>query len=355
MHKNYFQINNPKKQRLFYIDYLRIICCFFVILIHVAVEYHGFNINSHEWKIVYFYEGISRFSVPVFFMISGTLFLGRELSFKIIIRKYIKNILIHLLFWSTIYSFADSNTQKRDIKKKIIQIIKGHYHLWYLFAIMGLYIVIPFNREIIKNEKIVNYLIFFNTIVVFIIPNYIHIICNYSNDLCKLSNYLFSVINLNTLTVNNFYFILGYFLNIKKGIKKKIIIIIYINGLIGLIFTTKISYNFSIIKKKKIMYFSPNCLNIFFYAIGIFLFFKNHFNWLIKLKKGIIQKLAKYTFGIYLIHPLVIEKTMKTHNIFKFNLNVIFLIPIINLIIFLVSLIICIILNNIPLIGKYLI
>ena len=342
-----------KEPRFIYFDYLRIICCFFVIMIHVSFQYRRFNINSYECKIAYFYDGISRFSVPNFFMMSGTLFLKKDLSFKIIVRKYIKNILIHLLFWSMFYAFIGSKRQNIDIKIKIIQIIKGHYHLWYLFATIGLYILIPFTKELIRNYKLFDILIAFNIIFLFIIPNYIYIFRYYSQTLFALFNDVFSMVSLNTLTVNNFYFIFGYYLNIKKGMKKELIIILYIAGLIGLFFTTILSYNFSVTKKEKIMFFNPKNFNILFYSTGIFLLFKNHFNFTSKTK--ITQKLAKFTFGIYLIHPFIIERIIKKYNIFNFHLNTVLIIPIINLFIFLLSLIICIILNYIPFIGKYLV
>ena len=128
-------------------------------------------------------------------------------------------------------------------------------------------------------------------------------------------------------------------------------IIIYITGLIGVIFTTIISYNLSIIKNEKIIiYYRPSYLNVFFYSIAIFIFSKNYFN----QKKILIQKLAKFTFGIYLIHPFIIENIIKKTNIFDFGLDSVLLIPIINLIVFLLSLLTCIILNSIPLIGKLL-
>lgn len=353
MEENYIiKFHVSRKPRFIYIDYLRIICCFFVIMIHVSGQYIKYNINSYEWKIAYFYNGISRFSVPNFFMISGTLFLKRDLTFKIIIRKYIKNILIHLLLWSMIYSFFDSNIPKYDIKIIITEIIKGHYHLWYLYATIGLYILIPITREIIKNHIFFDILIFFNIIFVFIIPNYIIIFRYYSKAFSELFYSVFSVINLNILTVNNFYFIFGYYLNIKKEIKNNLIIILYIAGLIGLLFTTIISYNFALIKKEKIMFFNPLYLNILFYSSGIFLLFKNHFNF--QIKASVLQKLSKYTFGIYLIHPFLIEKVIKKFS-FNINLNIVILIPIINIFIFLLSLIICIILNFIPFIGKYLV
>ena len=142
----------------------------------------------------------------------------------------------------------------------------------------------------------------------------------------------------------------------KNAINKEFKITIYILGLISIIFSTKISYDFAFIKKKKIIHFSHTFFNIFFTSISIFIFFKNYFN---KLKTNniidiIIQYISQLTFGIYLIHPLIIQ-TMKDLNIFYLQINIIFLIPFITLFIFILSLIFIIVLKNIPKIGKLLI
>ena len=118
--------------------------CFFGNF-HVCSEYfYSLDVNSYKWKIVYFYNELSNFSVPIFFMISGALFLNRDLSFEIIVNKYIKNLFIHLFLWSIIYWLMNLNLSKFDIKQKLLQIIGGHYHLWYLFATIGIYIIVPF-------------------------------------------------------------------------------------------------------------------------------------------------------------------------------------------------------------------
>ena len=247
-------INNTKviikDTRLYYFDYLRVISSFFVILIHVSAEYYNLNVNSYKWKIAYFYNTISRFSVPIFFMISGTLFLRKNIPFEIIIKKYIKRIFIHLILWSIIYSFSQISISKLGLKCRIIHIIKGHYHLWYLFAIIGLYITIPFTSKIVQNKELLNSFLFLYFIFVFAVPNYIDIFRYYSNDIFNSIQYIISRINLSTISVHQFYFIYGHYLNNKK-FKKKEVIIFYIAGLIGILFTTIICYNFSIIKKKK--------------------------------------------------------------------------------------------------------
>ena len=265
---------NNEDKRIYYFDYLRILCAFFVTSIHVCSEYfYSLDVKSYKWKIAYFYNGLSRFSVPIFFMISGALFLNRDLSFGIIVNKYIKNLFIHLLLWSIIYSLMNLNLSKFDIKQKLLQIIRGHYHLWYLFATIGIYIIVPFFREIVKNKQLFKSFIFLYFIFLFIIPNYIYLLSYYSKETSKLLYYLSSHMNLNNLSVNNFYFIFGHYLNNKKEIKKQSRIIIYI-----------------------IIHFHPKYLNIFFYSTSIFLFFKNNFNNLKinERKNNIIQRIAKY-------------------------------------------------------------
>ena len=322
-----------KNQRFFYLDYLRIISSFFVILIHISSPYYyKYDINSSKWKNAHFYKSLSSFSVPNFFMISGTVFLKKNLSFKIIISKYIKNIFMHLLLWSIIYAFFETKIATLDIKNILILIIKGHYHLWYLFAIIGLYITIPFTSKIVQNKELLNSFLFLYFIFVFAVQNYIDIFRYYSNDIFNSIQYIISRINLSTISVHQFYFIYGHYLNNKK-FKKKEVIIFYIAGLIGILFTT---------------------INNFFYSIGVFIFFKNNFNLGESSNNKIVQKLSKLTFGIYLIHPFIIENIIK-YNVFKMDFSLEILIPIKGFIVFLLSFIFSIILSHIPLLGKYLV
>ena len=131
-------------------------------------------------------------------MISGALFLNRDLSYKIIFNKYIKNILVHLILWSIIYALINKNIPTKNIKMKLFEIIKGHYHLWYFICNYWNYATVPFLREISKNEYLLKYFLFLYLIISIIIPNYIYLLSYYSKFLYELLKYLDSAFRLNT-------------------------------------------------------------------------------------------------------------------------------------------------------------
>ena len=366
---NKLRINNVKKQNFFdnnlqhiyYFDYLRIFSSILIILIHISAFYYikiQLIINSYIWKISYYYNSISRCGVPIFFMISGAVFLNRDITFKKLFVKYIKGIFIHLLIWSVFHSVIyNIENHETKIKSIIYQIIKSHYHLWYLFALLGIYMIIPFLREISKNKQILETFIFLSFIILLIIPRFIHILSLRYQIIYGLFTELYNKMNFKYFSIYHFYFVYGHYLNVKKIDNRNNRILIYVLGLIGIIFTTKISYNISIIKEKKLDYFGGQYLNIFFYSTSVFVYFKynlehSKFN---KKKCNYFRKISNYTFGIYLIHPFIIEKIIEKYHINELKINILLLIPMNALIVFILSLIISIILKYIPFIGKYIV
>lgn len=72
-----------KKERVIYLDIIRIFSCFCVIVLHVSSSYwQDTSIQSISWHIFNFYDSMTRWTVPVFVMISGALFCGRDVSIK---------------------------------------------------------------------------------------------------------------------------------------------------------------------------------------------------------------------------------------------------------------------------------
>ncbi len=79
----------PEK-RIVYIDYLRVVAILGVIMLHVSAQnWYNIDVSSFAWQTFNFFDAISRYGVSIFVMISGALFLGKDISIKTICKKYI--------------------------------------------------------------------------------------------------------------------------------------------------------------------------------------------------------------------------------------------------------------------------
>ena len=153
------------EQRINFLDYLRVFAIFFVIMIHVSAQnWYKIDVNDFFWQTFNFYDSISRWSVPVFVMISGALFLNKDIIISQIYKKYILRLMISFLVWSAFYCFLGN----RSLSLK--NILNGEYHMWFIFMIIGLYMLSPIIREIVKNKKIMKYFLLLAFIFTFFIP-----------------------------------------------------------------------------------------------------------------------------------------------------------------------------------------
>ena len=310
--------------------------------------------NTYNWKIAFFYNAISRFGVPNFFMISGALFLNRDISYKKMFNKYIKKLVINLVVWSFFYSVINNNISELRIKKIIINFFFGPRHLWFLFVIIGLYMIVPFLREISKRDDLLQYFLILSFIFTFVIPNINYFISCYSIIISQIIESLNKNFNMNFIKGYVFYYMFGYYLNniTNMNIYKKIFI--YLCGLIGFYFTVIILYRNSVLNKKKkdIILFRALNLNILAYSTSVFIAAKMYFNSFNSKIRYYLQKLSKYSFGIYLVHPFIIKNVYKYHYYFTFK-NILYRIPFISLLVFILSLILSIIIKSTPFIGNY--
>lgn len=80
----------------------------------------------------------------MFFMITGALLLGREES----LHKHAKRVLrflIVLLVWSVIYMIWNAVYMKDPYQIKDLLYKPVEQHLWYLYAMIPIYLVLPFS------------------------------------------------------------------------------------------------------------------------------------------------------------------------------------------------------------------
>lgn len=353
-YKNNKKMENLKLEYIEYFDYIRIISSFGVILIHVSAQnWYSTLPGQYEWEVFNFYDHIVRWSVPEFYMISGALFLSKQKTIKKIFKKNIMKIGISYIFWSLVYCIKDKIIYNLTLKKFILKFIIGHYHLWFLFTINAIYLIIPALFLIVQNKLIFEYILVLSFIYIFILRNII-LYSKYfiDNDIINIIIQINGRFNNILLNANSFYFIFGYYLN-NINIKNKIFsIIIYIFGIFGTFLGAKLSSFISNKQKKRIGDFlTYESFHVLIQSIAIFIFFKNNFyNLRINKKyKKIIKKIGKSTFGIYLIHPLLIEELDRNFKFNSLSLNPIYNVIFLTSIIFFISLILMIFLYRTPL------
>ena len=92
-------ITLSREQRAYHLDFLRVFATFAVMVLHLAAQnWDKINVKTFEWNVFNFYNSIVRWAVPVFVMISGALFLSKDIQLKKIFSKYILRIVTAFLF-----------------------------------------------------------------------------------------------------------------------------------------------------------------------------------------------------------------------------------------------------------------
>lgn len=138
--------------RLQYGDIMRFLAISCVVLIHAVSPYStyaGTEVRYYPLPIFFVGETFTRWCVPIFFMLSGALLLdpARQESARQFYQKRLRKIAIPVLFWSLFYIW-DSHYSSFAIVKSVLEGRPGRgYHLWFVFAMLGLYVATPMIRS----------------------------------------------------------------------------------------------------------------------------------------------------------------------------------------------------------------
>lgn len=341
--------------RTVYFDYLRVFAAFAIMIIHISAQnWYTTDVNSFEWQVFNFFDSIARWGVPIFVMISGSLFLGREISLRKMYSKYIFRMAISFLVWAVIYAIFTTG----NIVDRLLVAIQGKYHMWFILMIIGIYMCIPFIKPIVETDVKVKYYLILAFVFAFVVPEVTTLINDFGNGLIiKSAGAITGDVNkMNMHIVLGYasYFVLGYYIN-KTNLSKRQRIIIYVLGILGFTFTVVVDLIVAI--KTQVYcdhYYGYFSVNVLFEAIAVFTWFKyRKYNW--DRLNSFIQKLAKYSFGAYLIHVLVIKLLKKHFGLNTLSLNAAFAVICIGILVFAISFIISAILNKIPVVRKYMV
>ncbi len=381
-----------KKPRIFYFDALRALAIVSVIIIHVytLTRIHIMGsygiIPSFEWIYTQIVGNTFRIGVDLFLVLSGALSLGRVWSIKSFLGKRIPRIIEPFLFWGLFlsailillsYFFNYPYLNSFDIYS-ILNFVYGAFMAkslgfapyWFFWMILGTYLIMPiFNKWILHSE--LGELEYFLAIWL--------ITCLFTFTLksdfpVKLS-YFTSPIGL---------VVLGYYL---RYTERKILNNPYF-GIFLILLSSGLMLMFSYIYSSTTSFFNFDRYSFLtaFVVIGVFILFKN-FNELKLIGKNskktanelkndefiniqnnkinsmvsssnqnslfrkFVFSLAKYSYGIYLIHTAILSIIFRTLNYSMFGNYNLYVISLFLLDLF-ISLIVMSLFNRIPYVNR---
>jgi surface polysaccharide O-acyltransferase-like enzyme len=158
---------SEKPERIDAIDALRAIGLIMIVLVHVSVSlFLKAPLYSSRWWSANLYEGL-RSGTVLFFFVSGMILLKPERSepVGVFLKRRFVRVIGPSLVWIVLYYAYDVwhlsyTTYWRDVIKFILA-GPVHYHLWFIYALIPIYLAVPVLRVIVRkeNENILRYLL----------------------------------------------------------------------------------------------------------------------------------------------------------------------------------------------------
>ena len=270
------------------IDIIRIFAFVFIVFLHTLNRQFGVDVWMGGYAII-------SIGVNLFIMISGYLLLDKTEEAIVFFKKRILNILPLFLVFNIIYIYFG--------KIPIMPILKGKAisasHFWYIYMILGLYLLTPWLQKVLKYaEKETLFVVF------------LWFLCNILNPYLRYFN--LAEIPFSNFPLTGFigYYILGYFVkkydNKVKRTSFILIIVIYALGFLLSFLSTK--YVLAVTGKRVSDFFDKNSLGTFIMTLSFFVFWCK-FNF--SKRDRIIKIVADSTYFAFLVHLIVLNFVIK--------------------------------------------
>ena len=332
---------------------MRVIACVGIIVLHTvfaANEYFAANVTPNENLVSRMVENNMMWAVPAFVMVTGVLQLNpdKQLTLRKLYGKYILRILIALVCCCIVFRIFDmimdgEPLTAAGVLQAFVELVtaKCWGHLWYLYLLIGLYVLLPFYRMVMEraSEKELRYLCLVYLVFVSIIPMIesfgIHIGFYISESI-----------------IYPLYLLLGYMIFYKMiHISSKMGVALIALSTLIIIGMDAMKYSAAIdIPSEMFGYASPF---VIMQTIGIFSVVCNSR----KVEGGgsrLLETLDKCSFGIYLIHMVFIRILFRYLQLNPFVTLPVVMFAIAIIGIFIVSFVITWLLRKIPVVDRVL-
>lgn len=284
-------------ERSLYLDAAKVFAIFSVVVIHVASEeLYKTSLGSNAFIYANLLDSFARFCVPLFFMASGAVLLSKDYDAKSFYKKRAARILPALLVWSFVYLLfrVFAHGESIGILKGVLMVFGGqvYYHLWFLYVIAIAYLLTPFMRRLVVSISVFEARVLFAVWFVLAIA---------APQIESASGIKFGF-KYGELGVYCGYFMLGFYLSRLEFKKPLLALTAYILSSLAIF---SLTYLFSLKNGAlTVVFYDYATPLIFVQSVSLFLFFKNIDN---QKTIKVLAPLSAITFGVYLLHPIVLE------------------------------------------------
>lgn len=302
-------------RRLLCYDWIRIVAIILVVLVHVSAYVVLQYPDGREFAVGNVFNGLSRAGVPLFVLLSGSLLLDENKNFdtKTFYKKsllFMVLLTIGWLFFYGLFYFAILPALKGEaiaanaFTNYILTFEGSDYpHLWYMFMVIGMYLIIPVLRLFVKRENK-------NYVKGIIIACILVQVCTSSLDVftrnCAVSVSDFvGKFHMESVTGYIVYLFIGWYLANYRFTRKERITL-YSLSLIAVIGSIlAVQFCISDISNIRVYVYGALSLPTLFYGCAVFVLIQTLCDG--RATSRIAAICSDYSFGIYMIHIVYLE------------------------------------------------
>jgi surface polysaccharide O-acyltransferase-like enzyme len=345
--------------RVAYADLLRVFAATAVIVLHVSGGWLGaVSVVSSDFVVLNLWDGLCRWCVPVFVMLSGMFLLDPKhaLSPPSLLRHMLR-LAAAFVFWGMFYLLLhryleSGSVSLTDWSAAFHSLLRGNteQHLWFLPMMLGLYLITPVLRAFVQGARQGSFLWFFllTAVFTFILPTLLALRPSQTLSLW------YGRLQLHLVLGYVGYYVLGYYLQ-AFTINRFVEYLIYLCGVLGAVGTV---WGTLILSRRAgglvdtlYSYFSPNVaamavavLVLSRYVLGV----SDE-----RSRREHLSRAAAYSFGVYLVHVAFLL-LLREHGLSTPSVGPLAGVPLVSLAILIPSFFVSWLLHHIPLVGRYL-
>lgn len=360
-----------ENKRIRYFDWLRVVCMLGVVTIHVCNESRaGLSLGDPGFDVFFIYRSLVRWSVPVFVMISGALFLDpdRDVPTERLYSKNLFRLVVSFFLCSAAYLVYRTlfRTGVTGIRNTLSALVEGTYHMWFLPMIMGLYLITPLLRKIAGEREPLILFLSLSALFAVAFPTF-ETICKalLSIGAGKYVEFVYGVeriivgrLNIHFVSGYVFYYMLGHLLHRWSPDDGWVAVIAALGILsvpITIAFSMHVSNATGVLNDELLGYLTlPSALQ----SMALFLVFKRRVSHDAASNEtgdglDVVRWVSDRSLGVYLFHVMVVWALKDFFGVSGMLFDPVACVPVVVILVALISLALVEALSRIPVLGRF--